>query len=224
MRDHGAIVQPATDIAKLTLQWELLDAREERTLAEIRVAKGKLLREARGAFPKSGPKARGWGELLAKWKTDDATARRYMALAGYIEEVDSAQSERDPIPTYAEAGIVKKKTEVVEPLLVAPPTDEQREASYRREVVASLPPDMDTRQVRTHEVVEGASEARVSLNRLREKNVHLTDVSTSPEDFMRAKQLFIDIANYCLGELADAGCLDGKEQRRQMTLLKGGIS
>lgn len=224
MRDHGAIVQPASDIAKLTVQWELAHGREQRaetSLAQARLDKGRLLVEARKSFSRSGPKARGWGELLEKWEIDERTARRYMELAGYVESrVDEVSDKVSEIPTYVEAGITKKQTQTAP----APPTDEQREASYQREVKASLPPSIETRQERTHEVVEGASEARVSLNRLREKNVHLTDVSTSPEDFMRAKQLFIDIANYCLEELANAGVLDGKEQRRQMTLLKGGIS
>jgi hypothetical protein len=105
--DRPAEIRPAVDIAKLSRQWDLACGREERTeksLAEIRLEKGKLLVEARKAFPAKGPKAAGWGQLLAKWHIEERTARNYMSLAGYVESVSETFSDT---PTYAEAGIVK---------------------------------------------------------------------------------------------------------------------
>lgn len=119
MRDNGAIVESAVDIAKLTHLWEQLDAREQRTLGEIRLAKGKLLVEARRGFPAHGPYARGWGELLAKWKIEERTARNYMSLAGYVEAVPEKLSET--LPTYVEAGIVRARDPEPRPLDFSPP-------------------------------------------------------------------------------------------------------
>lgn len=110
MRKPAAIVEAAVDLEKLRAQWDLAcgaESRAETSLGEARLKKGRLLVEARKAFPARGPKAKGWGELLAKWGIDDETARRYMKLAGYVE--DFPQSEGNHVPTYAEAGIVKPK-------------------------------------------------------------------------------------------------------------------
>lgn len=110
MKNIAAEIRPAIDLAKLTVAWELLDAREARTLKEIALEKGRLLKEARKAFPRSGPAARGWGEFLTKWKIAEQTARDYMKLAGYVEEIATKFVETPiAIPTYAEAGIVKPK-------------------------------------------------------------------------------------------------------------------
>lgn len=105
MRNPAAEVSPAVDLARLSSEWDLLEGREQRTLAEIRLAKGKLLVEARKSFPTTGRGA-GWAEHLRKWKIDDETARRYMKLAGYVEKLPQSEAVSAP-PTYAEAGIVK---------------------------------------------------------------------------------------------------------------------
>lgn len=249
--DTVAEVRPSVDLAKLAHQWDSACGREERaekSLGEIRLEKGRILVEARKAFPARGPKAKGWGELLAKWRIAEQTARDYMRLAGYVEEISTKFVETDgpsPIPTYAEAGIVKppRDPNIVDAKVTLPDgrestvevdisefneaegqriSEEERQASYQREVEASLPPRIEVREKRTHEVVEIVATARATIARLAERGVHLTDVTTSPDDFMRAKQMLIDITNRCLEELSNAGVLDGKEQRRQMTLLDGG--
>jgi hypothetical protein len=92
VRNPAAEIAPAVDIARLTHEWDALDGREQRTLAEFRVAKGKLLIEARRAFPARGPRAKGWGELLTKWRIAERTARDYMKLAGYVEENEVSAS------------------------------------------------------------------------------------------------------------------------------------
>lgn len=126
MRDNGAIVESAVDIAKLTHLWEQLDAREQRTLGEIRLAKGRLLVEARHGFPLHGPYARGWGELLAKWKIAEQTARDYMKFAGYVEVSTKFVATDEPrkLPTYAEAGIVRARDLKPRPLDFSPPRHE----------------------------------------------------------------------------------------------------
>jgi hypothetical protein len=185
--------------------------------ARRRLELGRILSKARKQWPARGPKAKGWGEFLADIGVGEQSAREWMAMAGYIErqEVSKPSSTGLEIPTRREVQQSKRP----EP---EPPTEEDRQAAYRREVEASLPPKIEVRASRTHEVIEAASDARAALLRLSERNVHLTDVSTSPDDFMRAKQLLIDIVNQCLEELSNAGVLDGKAQRRQLMLLEGG--
>lgn len=197
-----------------------------------RLVLGQKLKRARSEWPQRGPNSKGWGELLRDLGITTDRALDLMKLAGYVEQV-SGKSDSIPetIPTYADAGITKRPAQV-EPATQneidttrarAAVTDEQREAAYRREASNALPAPIETREAATHSLVGFVSEARAQLRRITEKNIHLTDVTTSPEDFMRAKQMFIDIVNLCLDELASAGVLDGKEQRRQMQLLKGGL-
>jgi hypothetical protein len=109
LNEIAAEVSPEVDIVKLTNRWDAACGREERaekSLAEIRLDKGRILVEAREAFPSRGPKAKGWGELLRQWRIEERTALRYMELAGYVEKVSDKVSE---IPTYAEIGITKTK-------------------------------------------------------------------------------------------------------------------
>lgn len=119
MKPTPAIVQPAVDLVKLTHQWEMLCGREERTektLAEVRLEKGRLLKQARGAFPTTGNDG-AWSKHLAKWNIPDRTARDYMRLAGYVESTSAkhaeaeTDNETEAVPTYAQAGIVKSKVE-----------------------------------------------------------------------------------------------------------------
>lgn len=219
-----AEVRPAVDLVKLAHLWDLACGKEDRseqakavaekTLGEARLEKGRLLVEARKAFPARGPKAKGWGELLAKWKIDERTARRYMSLAGYVEDgISDNVSETRPVPTYAQAGITKPaKAESPAELLVVQRAPQPREAS--------APPSTETREGATSQMMRFAAEARASICKLAESNVHLADFTSSPGDFMRAKQLLIDIVTLCLDELANAGVLDGKERRRQLQLLE----
>lgn len=79
--------------------------------AARRVELGKLLIQARGGWPRSGPRARGWGEFLVRQGIGEDSALRYMQLAGYVVEVsrtDSDVRENSAAPTYADAGIDKR--------------------------------------------------------------------------------------------------------------------
>ena len=233
-----AIVAPAVTEAEFIHRWDLACGKEERadktaevalkTAQEAREEKGRILVDVRKTLFK------GRGDGFAEWvqrrfRTDIRTAQRYM---GFVTAIDDKVSSNEPPPkTYADAGIVRRpaKVEPEEPREIeatparAEVSDAQREAAYRREVDGSLPPHMEERERSTHDLVGFVADARSKLRQITERNVHLTDVTTSPEDFMRAKQMLIDIVNLCLDELASAGVLDGKEQRRQMQLLKGGI-
>lgn len=107
MKTIAPEIRPAVDLARLRHEYELLDAREARTIGEIRLSKGKILKEARKAFPTRGPNAKGWGELLEEWKVPQQTAWEYMKLAGYVEEFSPSLGET---PTRVEAGITKPKS------------------------------------------------------------------------------------------------------------------
>lgn len=107
----AAVVAPEITEAEIVNRWDLATGREERaekTLAETRLEKGRILVEARKMYPATGRSAGGWGRLLEKLRVDGETARRYMLLAGHVEK--APQSEE--VPTYAEAGIVKPPPEM----------------------------------------------------------------------------------------------------------------
>jgi hypothetical protein len=69
-----------------------LAARE--TAKQRRVDVGRLLSQARGAWPRSGPNAKGWGEFLARVELDDSTAFRYMQE--YKDPTGFAQQREKP--------------------------------------------------------------------------------------------------------------------------------
>lgn len=108
-----AIVAPEITEAEIVNRWDAATGREQRaekTLAESRLEKGRILVTARKMYPARGPKAKGWGDLLRRLRIDEDTALRYMRLAGHVDEEISRNVREisDPLPTYAEAGIVKK--------------------------------------------------------------------------------------------------------------------
>jgi len=72
--------------------------------ARARVSLGVALLEARKAWPQRGPRAKGWGDLLASEGIDDATAWRYMRLAESPEAQLSLTGEGN-VPTYAALGL-----------------------------------------------------------------------------------------------------------------------
>lgn len=83
------------------LEGELATARGAARMRRIEV--GALLAKVRAAWPKAGPKAKGWGELLARIKLDDSTAHRYIEEAkdpvGFSqprEKPSAAPDDREP--------------------------------------------------------------------------------------------------------------------------------
>lgn len=249
MREPAAIIAPAIDVAQAAKRvraalYALNDAKGKADRLESEIGKareeerrraldlGRELIKTRPAWPKRGPKAKGWGEFLRDQGIDDRRAREWMEYAGYVEDEVSASNENNAenLPSVNER-YRPRKSEPRDADEVASDdgpqyeevTEEERESSYRREVEAALPERMQAREAKTHSLVDLLAQARSSLrDGITARNVHLTDVTTSPEDFMRAKQLMIDIVNLFLEELDAAGVLDGKERRRQLQLLDGG--
>lgn len=119
MKSIPAIVEPAIDVEKIGAQIRValagqLDAertleRHEKAAAAARETArmrrleiGRLLWEARKAWPERGPNAKPWGEFLSRHGLDDATARRYMAE--YRDPEGFAQRERK-VPAGAPAAL-----------------------------------------------------------------------------------------------------------------------
>lgn len=102
-------IRPAIDLASLDRKWTALQDEEARTLAEIRIEKGKLLIQARKAFPEHGSRhSKGWLGQLEKWKITESTAQRYMKFAGYAETTTPTMTGvKGKSPTYIDAGITK---------------------------------------------------------------------------------------------------------------------
>lgn len=81
MRDHGAIVEQVVDLDRIVHEWEMLEGQEQRSMAEFRTAKAKLLIKARGGFT---GRADGFKAFVVnKLKTPYTTALDWMKAAGY---------------------------------------------------------------------------------------------------------------------------------------------
>ena len=269
-RDLGSIVRPAADLVQLAQEVrranESLSAAEkleQRTAeqaasareraANARLTLGRLLVEARKAWPARGPKAKGWGDFLREQGIGEDSALRYMMLAGYVGEIsrtDGDVRETPPrVPTYAEAGIKKAPTitaptsllvEALErapatpepraPITEAPTrpvrvvTDEEREAAQQAHIARIQPPKMETREDRTRRLAIGWGEALAAIRKVRdEAQIHLTDATTSTEDFESVRKTIVSVARAALDELETAGALDAPEPRkRQLSILDGG--
>jgi hypothetical protein len=79
-------------------------SREE--FGKRRLALGESLVAVRGRWPRSGPRARAWGEYLAARGIDQDVALDAMAYAGYLEE--NPPNVPGELPTSREAGIDKR--------------------------------------------------------------------------------------------------------------------
>lgn len=119
--------EPVVDLARLTREIQVasiglqdaernVDEAEKKATnareiaAQRRLDLGRLLVEARKAWPARGPKAKGWGEFLVTVGIDQDAALRYMALAGYVQEISrTGDGVRETVPTYADAGIDKRE-------------------------------------------------------------------------------------------------------------------
>lgn len=82
--------------------------RKREEAARRRLEMGRVLVEARKAWPARGPKAKGWGEFLANLGITTDTALNWMKLAGHVEDISRTEADFREIPTLAEAGIKPK--------------------------------------------------------------------------------------------------------------------
>lgn len=81
MRDIVAEVRPAVDLARIVHEWDMLCGQEQRSVAEFKAAKTRLLIKARDAFNSRGD---GFVEFVEKkLKTPFSTAHRWMIDAGW---------------------------------------------------------------------------------------------------------------------------------------------
>lgn len=117
LRDAHAAYHHAST-RELRIVESLSTARE--TLARRRLELGKLLISARERWPASGPRAKGWGQLLAAAGIDQDVALLAMKYAGYVAEtfpgddretMDGRMGAR--LPTLQEAGLAKPRLELV---------------------------------------------------------------------------------------------------------------
>lgn len=84
-----------------------------------RLELGKLLVQARGAWPERGPRAKGWGEYLVRLQIDQQRAWEFMRYAGYVGEVSPNVGEiSEGLPTLHEAGVIGSPTLRLVPDLV----------------------------------------------------------------------------------------------------------
>lgn len=96
--DHDAAIADAL---------RALDVAED-DASRRRLELGRALVRARSAWPASGPKARGWGELLERHGISSQRASEWMRLAGYVDEVIPPSDGEIEVPTMREAGIDKR--------------------------------------------------------------------------------------------------------------------
>lgn len=123
MKAETAFVEPAleqltAELIDLVREWKesehsaekfeqkAISAREASRMRALEI--GKKLIHARAAWPERGPKAKGWGELLAKIGIDQPRAFEWMKYAGFIAK--AAVSDETPgapaaLPTFAAAGL-----------------------------------------------------------------------------------------------------------------------
>lgn len=103
LRAADAEVGPASEIAEKAVT----RAEELRQIAALRRLEfGRALARARGGWPESGPRAKGWTDLLRRVGVDPDIASEAIRYAVVIEERFSG-GVPEKLPTMAEAGIHK---------------------------------------------------------------------------------------------------------------------
>lgn len=109
---RAAIMEPV--ITQLVAEGRELMAsvRQAEDAAQVRRYElGKLLLKARALLPKRGSRADGWGHYLEAIELDEATAWRYMKLAGAVEaDPDKFHVKgKLELPTYEELGLNRRE-------------------------------------------------------------------------------------------------------------------
>ena len=255
MRDHGSIIAPSNvsvsgEIKDCALSWKRLDSMENaaRELPGERLVMGRRLVNLRRHWPSRGPKAKGWGDVLAKIGIPQQTAWKLMELAGYVEansispsesetstgEIAERDTKPERVPTYAEAGIDKRPRAADAPTPApkksdAPMTPDERAAlveENRRRSDAQR--EADTAHLRIeHRERAGQQwrEAIESMIALKNSLPPITDVSASAEDFAIVKNLYYVLFNQVRDDLKRIDAL-GEPQtpppKRQLALVPGG--
>lgn len=246
-RDHGAIVAPAVTRDEATRRCHALNIKisdgerrleaTQSALSKWREEMGRALVELRGTFS-----ARGDGfvkHVESEVGIAHQTALDYMTAAGYKPRgeyqinpksglIDPPAPRSDP-PRQSAPPVKVDTSPVVAPMVPAPKpapvwTDEDREAEQRHHIARIQPPKMETREDRTRRLSLAWNDAAATIQRIRdEAKIHLTDATTSPDDFESVKKTIVSVARAALDELEAAGALDAPEpRRRQLSILDGG--
>lgn len=138
------------------LEGELQTARGAAKMRRIEI--GTLLNKIRGAWPQRGPKAKGYGEMLARLKLDDATAHRY------------AEEARDP------EGFAQRQAKPLAPRDGDRDDDEDDHGQYRPKLDGPIGPGSPApfRQLDADELVQALARLPADERRrvLGKANVH----------------------------------------------------
>jgi len=84
------------------------ETRASETAQRRRVELGEQLLRARRLWPRSGPKAKGWGDFIAKIGIPQPRAWEALKSAGWVEEQISSGADEIKAPSLAESGARKK--------------------------------------------------------------------------------------------------------------------
>lgn len=115
------------EIKDTAAAWKRCEGMEQnaRNLGAERLTVGRRLNLLRRHWPASGPKAKGWGEALAKIGIAERTARAYMALAAFVDKggkIPAAAAEIEDVVSLLGAS-VEEPTVETPPSTPPPPTE-----------------------------------------------------------------------------------------------------
>lgn len=99
-------------------------------------------------------------------------------------------------------------------------TDDEVAALVERDRRRWMPPGMEERERRTRKVLAAVERAHRALRSLDRQKVHVTDVTTSPEDHHRAVRMLSDIIAAATAELRRAGVIAPEGDGRQGSLFE----
>lgn len=133
MRAVAAVVETSHDqlVANVRAAFRAY-GEAEKSFQQRRLELGQALTKLRIAWPKRGPKAKGWGDFLAKEGINEDVALTAMKYAGWVEtHVDEVSLQRQGnLPTLREAGLRgEPSNESQEPEV----TDEEPEVEIDRD-------------------------------------------------------------------------------------------
>lgn len=232
MRDTGSIAAPARSLAEIANAWDMVDAKEQRTVAEFRAAKAKLLIEARND-PKWGARGDGFVDFVEKrLGIAYSTAFDWMKAAGWKApkqpgagaKPDHSESRNEGV---SDAGIVKRpaRVEPEEPREIEAtpvrakatepepmPDDERaalvaqlhREEEERRQA-ALAPLRMESRETAHAKVLDTVETCIAAINTLHAEGIDATACTTSTTEHERVKARLLTLYRMVGQELARIG-------------------
>lgn len=235
--NRGVIVAPARTLAEIANQWDLLDGKEQRSMAEFRAAKTKLLIEAR-QDPKWGARGDGFVEFVEKrLKLSSSTAFRWMTDAGWKPPKTAGAGRKEDIHSQigneSAASIVKQST----PKKPALADDEPLPAAERQELVERLdreaeerrqaaltPLRMESRETAESRYLAWLESSIGGYNALVADGVHMNDCTASDVGLDAVKTRALTLFGILESELTrvDVNTVRPVAPKNQLSLLTGG--